>query len=53
MKTQAATTLSPQITSNVMKWVNLSWIRCAIDGVSAILFLRAASYESSTVRSLR
>lgn len=35
--------ISPDVASAILKWVNLSWIRCAIDGVVATLFLRAAS----------
>jgi len=33
--------LSPKVATSVLKWVTLSWIRCAIDGVTAILFLRS------------
>jgi hypothetical protein len=31
------------IGSDLLKWVDLSWIRCAIDGVTAALSLWAAS----------
>jgi hypothetical protein len=37
------TALSYDVGSAVLTWVNLSWITCAIGGVVAILFLRAAS----------
>jgi len=35
--------LSPEIAGNIMRWVILSWIRCALDGVTAILLLGAAA----------
>ena len=35
--------LSSELAASVVKWVNLSWLRCAFDGVVAVLFLRAAS----------
>jgi hypothetical protein len=43
MSIPGGTALSYDVGSAVLTWVNLSWIRCAIDGVVAILFLRAAS----------
>jgi hypothetical protein len=43
MRIPATEPISVDVANGVLKWVNLSWIRCAIDGVVAILFLRAAS----------
>jgi hypothetical protein len=37
-----------EIASSVISWVNLSWVRCAIDGAVAILFLRAASQSGES-----
>jgi hypothetical protein len=45
MTLQAGTPLSSEGASDVLRWVNLSWIRCAIDGIVAVLFLRAASLQ--------
>lgn len=35
--------LSSDLASEIMRWVNLSWIRCAVDGVLACMLLYAAS----------
>jgi hypothetical protein len=43
MRIQTTEPISGKVASDVLKWVNLSWIRCAIDGVVAILFLRATA----------
>jgi len=43
MATQVGTPIPAEIASSVVKWVALSWIGCAIDGVVAVVFLRAAS----------
>jgi hypothetical protein len=34
--------ISTDVATGVLRWVNLSWIRCGIDGLVAILFLRSA-----------
>jgi hypothetical protein len=49
----ADVSMAPDLASDVLKWVNLSWIRCAIDGVAAVLFLRAASAPEDTPPGLR
>ena len=41
MRTGAS--ISDDMARSVSNWVNLSWLRCLIDGVTAILFLRAAA----------
>jgi hypothetical protein len=43
MQIQTIAPISGKVASDVLKWVNLSWIRCAIDVVVAILFLRATA----------
>ena len=35
--------LSPDLASQIMRWVNLSWIRCTVDGVLACLLIYATS----------
>ena len=40
--------LSPEIAGNIMRWVILSWIRCALDGLTAILLLGAAAQPETT-----
>jgi hypothetical protein len=45
MALQAGAPISSDLASDILKWVNLSWIRCAIDGTVAVLFLRAASLQ--------
>jgi hypothetical protein len=48
MKTPAGGSLSADLVGRVTAWVQLSWIRTAIDGLMAVLFLLAAS-ESCTL----
>ncbi len=43
MALRAGESVFAGLASNVITWVNLSWIRCAIDGAVSILLLRAAS----------
>ena len=43
MAVPAGTQISPELAGQIMQWVNLSWIRCAIDGVLAALLLFATS----------
>jgi hypothetical protein len=43
MATSAAGPLSAELMNRVTRWVNLSWVRAAIDGLTAVLFLVAAS----------
>jgi hypothetical protein len=43
MRIQAPKPISVDVANSLLKWVNLSWIRCVIDGVVATLFLRAAA----------
>jgi uncharacterized membrane protein len=49
MAVHADTPLSADLVSQITRWVNLSWIRCAVDGVLACLLLFATSkpYASS------
>jgi hypothetical protein len=46
MALEAGTPLSSEVASDILKWVNLSWIRCTIDGIVAVLFLRATSLQA-------
>jgi hypothetical protein len=43
MAVPAGIPISPELTSEIMRWVNLSWIRCAVDGILAALLLFATS----------
>ena len=43
MEAPAGGMLTPDLVSQIIQWVNLSWIRTAVDGVVAILFLIATS----------
>jgi hypothetical protein len=43
MSVPADNPLSPDLASQIMRWVNLSWIRCAVDGVLACVLLYATS----------
>jgi len=49
MVLKPGTSISPDLASAILKWVNLSWIRCAIDGVMAVLFFRAAANPNQRV----
>ena len=43
MNLPADSSLSPDVASEIMRWVKLSWIRCAVDGVLSCLLLYATS----------
>jgi hypothetical protein len=47
MAVPAGASISAELANNLMKWVNLSWIRCAVDGITAILFFSAASMRDA------
>lgn len=47
MATPVTHPLSPELASEIMRWVNLSWIRCAVDGILAALLLFATSRASA------
>jgi hypothetical protein len=48
MTLQASTPLSSEGARDVLKWVKLIWIRCTIDGIVAVLFLRATSLRENS-----
>ena len=43
MEVSTGGSLTPDLVSQIIQWVNLSWIRVASDGVVAVLFLLATS----------
>jgi hypothetical protein len=49
MATSPGGTLAADLVSRVTRWVDLSWIRAAIDGVTAVLFLVAASKTATPI----
>ena len=52
MAVPAGASISPEVANGVAKWVNLSWIRYASDGVVAVLFLRAVSEPGSPLQDV-
>ena len=50
MATSTGGPLSAELVNRVTRWVNLSWVRTTIDGLTAVLFLVAAS-KAGALRS--
>jgi len=47
MEAPAGAPLAPDLADQIVQWVNLSWIRAAIDGVAAVLLLLAISKDDA------